>query len=114
MRGAILLAICSVACGGSAPAHSPDALERSARLLRQLDRLEADLHGVQAEGFTNSVLVERHARAEQMACKVTDEHLADITRLQALQQVKIERRRQERAAARRRSVAQLTQRHGSS
>jgi hypothetical protein len=114
MRGAILLAFGLAACGGSHPAHTQDGLERSARLLRQLDRLEADLHGVQAESLTYSVLVERHARAEQMACKVTDEHVADITRLQALQQVKLEQRRQSRAAARRRSVAQLAQHPGSS
>ena len=102
------MAIGLVACS-TRPAWQPsDAMERSARMLRQLDRLEADLHNAEGENLTYGVLVERHAQAEQIACKVNDDHIADITRLQALQEAKIEQKRQARAAARRKkTVAQL-------
>ena len=99
----------NVAACNSRPAWKPsDAMERSARMLKQLDRLEADLHGAEGENLTYGVLVDRHAHAEQMACKVTEDHVADIERLQALQERKIEQKRQARAALRRKkAVAQL-------
>ena|SRR5260221_10560166 len=109
MRAGILATAAVLAACSTRPAWQPsDALERSARMLRQLDRLEADLHNAEGENLTWGVLVERHAHAEQMACKVADEHVADITRLQALMEAKIQSKRLARAAARRKkTVAQL-------
>jgi len=52
-------------------------MERSARMLAALDRLEADLHSRDAEMATYSELIERHSQTQQIACKVTDEHLGD-------------------------------------
>ena len=109
MRGILLLTMVLAACSVQAPRRTPsEAMERSARMLRQLDRLEADLHNAEGENLTYAVLVERHGQAEQIACKVAEDHVADITRLQALQERKIELKRQARAAARRKkTVAQL-------
>ena len=109
MRAGVLAIVVALAACSARPAWQPsEAMERSARMLRQLDRLEADLHGAESENLTYGVLVERHGHAEQIACKVNDEHIADITRLQALQEAKIEHKRQARAAARRKkAVAQL-------
>src|SRR4051812_6375603 len=81
-RGLILVLGISAACIRPTPApRTSEAMERSARILRQLDKLEADLHQGQAEIATYGDLVDRHARAEQMACKVTGEHVEDIHRL---------------------------------
>ena len=108
-RTGLVLAVAVAACARTAAEPRPsEAMERSARLLRALDRLEADLHNGETETFTYSELVRRHSATEQIACKVNDEHIADITRLQALQEAKIEHKRQARAAARRKkAVAQL-------
>ena len=110
VRGAVLggLVICLAACE-SRPAWKPsDALERSARVLKHLDRLEADLHGSEAETLTYNVLVQRHAQATEFACKVSQEHVQDIERLAAIQERKIEQKRAARAVARRKkAVAQL-------
>ena len=57
-------------------------------MLRQLDRLEADLHSEDSEIATYGVLVERHGHAEQVACQVTDEHVREITRLDLAQRMK--------------------------
>lgn len=101
-RIALALSMVAAACGANAPAWQPsDALERSARMLRQLDRLESDLHHGEAESLTYAVLVERHAEAEQMACKVTDEHVQEIHRLAEAQ----ERKLQERQVRRKKLVA---------
>jgi hypothetical protein len=114
MRGAgfgLLLAL-STACGLShpaAPRHS-EAMERSARILRQLDKLEADLHQNDAETDTYAVLVERHGQAQQIACKVTDEHVAEIQRLDMLQQQKMQAKRRERQLRKKKAVAQLSPR----
>ena len=89
--GMVLAAMALSACGAKAPAWQPsEAMERSARMLRQLDRLESDLHYGNAEMLTYSVLVERHGQAEQMACKVTDEHVQEIHRLDLAQQKKLQ------------------------
>ena len=64
-------------------------MERSARMLKQLEALEADLHSGDAEVATYSELVRRHRRTEQIACKVTDEHVAEISRLQAVQEARM-------------------------
>lgn len=96
----LILAGCGVS--GPAPRHS-EAMERSARMLRQLDRLEADLHQGSAETTTYAELVLRHARAEQVACKVSDEHVQEIHRLAEIQQQKIQEKRKKR-----RAVAMLT------
>ncbi len=103
MRGAGLLALGMVvaACGASRPPWRPsETMERSARILRQLDALEADLHQGAAETDTYALLVARHGDAEQIACKVTDEHVEEIHRLAVAQQEKIQERLRERHAHR--------------
>ena len=110
MRGLFLTVAVVVAGCSSRPAWKPSgAMETSARMLKQLDRLEADLHGAEGENLTYGVLVERHAHAEQIACNVTEKHVEDIERLQAIQERKIVQKREARAAARRKrnAVAQL-------
>jgi hypothetical protein len=93
------------ACGAKTPPWQPsEAMERSARMLRQMDRVEADLHQGASETMTYSVLVERHGEAEQMACKVTDEHVQEIHRLAEAQQRKL----QERQARKKKLVATRT------
>jgi hypothetical protein len=88
--GLLVIAVTVVACARTVPVprHS-EAMERSARILRQLDRLEADLHQGNAETVTYAELVDRHARAEQMACKVTDDHVNEIHRLAMAQEEKM-------------------------
>ena len=88
--GLLVAAMALAACVRTAPAprHS-EAMERSARVLRQLDRLEADLHQGNAETLTYAELVNRHKRAEQIACKVTDEHVSEIHRLAMAQEEKM-------------------------
>jgi hypothetical protein len=95
-----------------APRHS-EAMERSARMLRQLDRLEADLHGNAVQGEIYGELVDRHGRAEQLACQVTTEHVQEIHRLAIAQQEKIQQKRLDRlrkkkAVAMRRSIGGRT------
>ncbi|MGZ6123396.1 MAG: hypothetical protein ACXWLR_00460, partial [Myxococcales bacterium] len=88
--GLLVAAMALAACVRTAPAaRQSEAMERSARILRQLDRLEADLHQGNAETTTYAELVERHKRAEQMACKVTDEHVNEIHRLAMAQEEKL-------------------------
>jgi hypothetical protein len=105
---AVVLAGCGFKPHAPAPRHS-EALERSARMLRQLDRLEADLHGTELENRTYAELVERHGRAEQVACKVATEHVDEIHRLTVAMEQKIQQKKQDRlrrkkaVAARRRS-----------
>ena len=86
-----MLAVAVAACArtGHEPRQS-EAMERSARILRALDRLEADLHNGETETFTYSELVRRHSSTEQIACKVTDEHVAEIHRLAQAQERKME------------------------
>jgi hypothetical protein len=88
----IMLGMSGACVRQSAPWKS-DALERSARMLQKLDKLEADLHQGQSEIATFTDLVDRHGRAEQIACKVTDEHVDEIHRLAVAQQQKIEQKR---------------------
>jgi hypothetical protein len=83
-----------------------EALQRSAKILRQLDKLEADLHAANGETFTYSELVQRHGQTQQMACQVTDEHLQEIHRLAEAQQ----RKREEKKTRKRHALAQ-NQRH---
>ncbi len=98
MRGAGVLGLgMVVACSAPHPSRRlSEAMERSARMLRQLDALEADLHQGAAETDTYAELVARHGQAEQMACKVTEEHVEEIHRLAAAQQEKIRERRAHR------------------
>jgi hypothetical protein len=85
-----VMVVATAACGPrQAPRHSA-AMESSAKILAQLDKLESELQLTDAENLTNAILVERHARAEQMACKVTDEHVHEIERLDAAQQKKLQ------------------------
>jgi hypothetical protein len=85
--------VATAACGRRQPLQHSQALESSARILAQLDKLESELAITDSENLTNFILVERHARAEQMACKVTDEHVHDIERLDAAQQRKLQEKR---------------------
>ncbi|HZR07491.1 MAG TPA: hypothetical protein VFA79_02840 [Myxococcales bacterium] len=88
--GLLVVAFALVACARTvAPPRQSEAMERSARILRQLDRLEADLHQGNAETVTYAELVDRHARAEQIACKVTDDHVNEIHRLAMAQEEKM-------------------------
>jgi hypothetical protein len=93
-RLGLILAVAMAACSrtGAEPRQS-EALERSARILRALERLEADLHNGETENFTYSELVRRHSATEQIACKVTDEHLAEIHRLAEAQERKMARKK---------------------
>jgi hypothetical protein len=100
-RTGLLLVLAAAACGRSAPApRQSEAMERSARILRQLERLEADLHQGDAEMVTYSELVRRHTQTEQMACKVTDEHVLEISRLAAIQEARMQARREDREVRR--------------
>jgi uncharacterized protein YhaN len=93
--------------GTPAPRNS-EAMERSARILRQLDALEADLHQGSAEMATYAELVDRHARTEQIACKVTNEHVGDIERLAAVQEARMQRKSVDRL---KRKALALARRH---
>lgn len=109
-RGGLLLgAMLMAGCGWTWPlppaARHSDALDRSAHMLRQLDRVEADLHTINSEEATFSELVRRHGRAQEVACRVTDEHLQEIHRLAMAQ----EHKKQEKAR-RRHALAQLHRR----
>jgi hypothetical protein len=89
--GAVMLA--TVACA-QRPAHKPsDAMAASARILRQLDALESSLATNEAENVTYGVLVDRHSRAEQLACHVTNEHVVEIERLDTAFRKKLEEKR---------------------
>jgi len=95
-RTGLLLMLAALACGRTVPApRQSEAMERSARMLKRLAALEADLHSGDAEVATYSELVRRHSRTEQIACKVTDEHVAEISRLQAVQEARMARKRQD-------------------
>ena len=94
------------ACARIAPApHESEAMERSARILRQLDRLEADLHSGETESFTYAELVRRHSATEQISCKITDEHLADIHRLAMAQEAKMARQQRGERVKKHKTVA---------
>lgn len=88
-RTAMFVLMALAACVRPPAPHPSEAMERSARILRQLDALEADLHQGSAEMATFAELVERHARAEQIACKVTDEHVNEIRRLAMVQEARM-------------------------
>jgi hypothetical protein len=108
-RIGFMLAMALAACTRtSAEPRQSDAMERSARMLRALDRLEADLHNGESESFTYSELVRRHSAAEQIACKVTDEHVAEIHRLAEAQERKMARKR---LATKKHTVAMARPRH---
>ena len=110
MRALVFLmtAICAVGCGMSRPPapQRSEAMERSARMLRQLDRLEADLHAEDAQTFVYAELVERHGHAQEVACKVSDEHIQEIHRLDLAMQQKIQQKKQDRLR-KKKAVAQL-------
>ena len=96
---AALVMMMASACA-SKPAWKPsEAMQTSARMLKQLDALEADLAAGAGETDTYAVLMERRDHAEQIACKVTDEHVAEIHRLYVAQQEKIRERRAHRKLA---------------
>jgi hypothetical protein len=113
MRGGIVLLLLAFGCGLSRPPapRQSEAMERSARMLRQLQKLEADLQNADAETTTFGVLVDRHGQAQQMACKVTDDHVEEIHRLAVAQQDKIRAKRQDRLR-KKKAVAQLSPRRG--
>jgi hypothetical protein len=102
----VLCLLVSAACSFAQPAPSAarqsEALERSARMLRQLDSLEADLHGETATIETYGELIDRHGQATQVACQVTEAHVREITRLDLAQRQKREEKQRMR---KRRSVA---------
>lgn len=111
MRGSLvgLLVIfvsgCSALTADRTPPRGPsEAMERSARMLRALDRLEADLHGQSAETQTFAVLVDRHGEATQIACQVSDSHVREIERLDLAQRQK----RQEKLNKKHRAMAMNT------
>jgi hypothetical protein len=96
------------ACAMQPTWQPSDAMERSARILRQLDRLEADLHANTGETMTYAELVERHASTQEIACKVSDEHLSDIQRLAAAQEYKQQQKRLGRLRLhRKKAIAQV-------
>jgi hypothetical protein len=99
--GALIVLVGS-GCGlfePSAPAWTPSpAMESSARMLRQLDQIESELHNANAENVLYSELVERHGEAQQIACNVTDEHVQEIHRLALAQERKMEQKRAKRRA----------------
>ncbi len=97
--GLVLILGMSAACLRQSPPWKSDALARSARMLQQLDKLEADLHQGESEIATFGELVDRRNRAEQIACKVTDEHVEEIHRLAMAQQQKIEQKRHSKKKA---------------
>ena len=100
-RTVLLLVMVAASCARTAPVpRQSEAMERSARMLKQLEALEADLHSGDAEVATYSELVRRHTRTEQLACKVTDEHLAEISRLQAVQEARMARKLKDRVKKR--------------
>jgi hypothetical protein len=106
-RGAfLLLAGLLGGCGWVVPqqpaARQSEAMERSARILRQLDRMEADLHTANGQIGTYSELVQRHGQTQQMACRVTDGHLQEIHRLAEMQQ-----RKRQAKTRKRHALAQL-------
>jgi hypothetical protein len=89
--GAMILV--TVGCAQrAAPRHSA-AMDVSAHMLKQLDNLESSLATAESENTTYSVLVDRHAAAEQIACHVTDEHIQEIQRLDLAQQKKWQEKR---------------------
>jgi len=105
-RTGLLLVVAAAACVKTAPApRQSEAMERSARMLKQLDALEADLHTGNAEVAAYSELVRRHTRTEQLACKVTDDHVAEISRLQAVQEARMARKLKDRVVKKRKVVA---------
>lgn len=99
--GLVLVSGCSALSADRTPRPPSEAMERSARMLRQLDRLEADLHRQSADTNTFAVLVDRHSTATQVACQVTDSHVREIERLDLAQRQK----RQEKLNKKRRAVA---------
>ena len=105
--GLILVTALAACARTTAEPRQSEAMERSARILKALDRLEADLHNGETESFTYAELVRRHSATEQIACKVTDTHVADIERLAAVQERRMTAKRENRhavAMARRRSA----------
>lgn len=111
----LVTAMAVVGCGISRPPapRQSGAMERSARMLRQLDKLEADLHAEDAQTGVYAELVERHGHAQEIACKVSDEHVQEIHRLDLAMQQKIEQKRQDRLR-KKKAVAQLPSRRSRS
>jgi hypothetical protein len=91
LTGIVILA--STACAQRPAPRSSAAMESSARILKQLDALESALATNEAENVTYGVLVDRHSRAEQMACHVTNEHVEEIQRLDTAFRKKLEEKR---------------------
>ena len=108
MRGGLLIAFVLTACSMQTPRRQPsEAMERSARILKQLDRLEADLHTSNGDTQLFADLVERHGQAQQIACKVTDEHVEEIHRLAAAQEYKLQLKKAGRLRLHKKAIAQL-------
>jgi hypothetical protein len=105
MRGIVtVVAFLAAACvvlpllPAEPPPHRSGAMEISARMLRQLDRLEADLHASNGEMVVYTELVARHGQAQQVACQVTEEHIQEIHRLAEAQQRKRQEKQRRRHA----------------
>jgi hypothetical protein len=84
-----VIALATMACAERPPPRHSGAMEASAKMLAQLDKLESELATTASDNFTSTVLVERHAHAEQIACRVTDEHVQEIHRLDLAAQKKL-------------------------
>ncbi len=108
-RTGLLALLVAAACAKAPPApRQSEAMERSARMLKQLERLEADLHQGTAETGTYSELVERHTRTEQIACQVTNDHVLEISRLAAIQESRMASKQEHREGrARKRKVVAM-------
>ena len=105
----VTLLLLACAKESAAPPRTSEALERSARMLTKLDQLEADLHEEGSKLAVYGELEQRHSQTSQIACKVTDEHVQEIHRLDMAQQEKIKEKRETRR--KRKLVAQVL-RHG--
>ena len=96
-----------VACAkeSAAPPRASEALERSARMLAKLDQLEADLHEESTKLAVYDELDQRHRKASQIACQVTEEQMRDVHRLAEVQERKQQRKERNHKAV---AVARLS------
>jgi uncharacterized membrane protein YccC len=93
------------ACARESAPRPSDALERSARMLAKLDQLEADLHEESTKLAVYDELDQRHRKASQIACQVTEEQMRDVHRLAEVQERKQQRKERNHKAV---AVARLS------
>jgi hypothetical protein len=98
MRATVAAAVLfgMIGCGARPAMQHSAAFASSARMLAKLDKLEADLASEDTTETTYAVLAYRHGQATQIACKVTDEHVEEIHRLDLAQQKKMQEKRKKR------------------